>query len=65
MNTIPKLFVDPSWQGIMSLSRGELIELAMFGVVSILWIAAMCYGMYRMFRRSPPSDSTLQSGKAE
>ena len=54
MNTIPKLFVDPTWQGIMSLSRGELIELAMFGVVSILWIAAMGYGIYRMFRRGPP-----------
>jgi hypothetical protein len=55
MNTIPKLFVDHSWAAIMNLSAGEQIELAMFGVVSILWIAAMCYGIYRMFRRKPPS----------
>lgn len=56
MNTIPKLFLDPTWQGIMNLSRGELIELAMFGVVSLLWIAGMCYGFYRMFRRAPSRD---------
>jgi hypothetical protein len=56
MNTIPKLFIDPSWQGIMSLSRGELIELAMFGVVAILWIAGMCYGSYRMLRRRPRDE---------
>ncbi|HEV7803902.1 MAG TPA: hypothetical protein VGP15_22710 [Burkholderiales bacterium] len=49
MNTIPKLFVDPSWAAIMKLSTGELIELAMFGLVSILWIAGMAYGGYRMF----------------
>jgi hypothetical protein len=51
MNTIPKLFVDPSWQAIMNLSSGELIELAMFGVVSLLWIAGMCYGGYKMLSR--------------
>jgi hypothetical protein len=50
VNTIPKLFVDPSWQAIMNLSGGEQIELAMFGLVSVLWIAGMCYGFYRMLR---------------
>jgi hypothetical protein len=65
VNTIPKLFVDPTWQGIMSLSGGEQIELAMFGVVSILWIAGMCYGFYRMFRRTRPADAVSESGKAE
>jgi hypothetical protein len=65
VNTIPKLFLDPSWQGIMSLSRGEQIELAMFGVVSILWIAGMCYGFYRMFRRRPREDTVSEAGKTE
>jgi hypothetical protein len=51
MNTIPKIFLDPSWSAIMSLSRGEQIELAMFGLVSILWIAGMIYGGYRMLSR--------------
>ena len=35
----------------MNLSSGELIELAMFGVVSVLWIAGMCNGLYKMFQR--------------
>ena len=54
MNTIPKVFVDPSWAGIMKLSSGEQIELAMFGVVAILWIAGMIFGGYLMFRRKRP-----------
>ena len=65
MNTIPKLFLDPTWAGIMNLSGGEQIELAMFGVVSLLWIAGMCYGFYRMFRRKPQDDAVSESGKAE
>ena len=55
MNTIPKLFIDHSWEAIMKLSSGELIELIMFGVVSLLWIAGMCYGIYKMCRRNPRS----------
>ena len=51
MNTIPKLFLNPTWEGIMSLSRGEQIELAMFGVVGILWIAGLIFGGYLMLRR--------------
>ena len=51
MNTIPKLFVDPSWAAIMALPTGEKIELAMFGLVSILWIAGMIWGGYRMFSK--------------
>ena len=51
MNTIPKLFVDPSWASIMSLSRGEQIELAMFGLVAVLWIGGLIWGGYRMFSR--------------
>ena len=53
MNTLPKLFVDPSWRAIMDLPTGELIELAMFGLVSLLWIAGMAYGIYKMFHRRP------------
>jgi hypothetical protein len=51
VNTIPKLFVDPSWWAIMGLSAGEQIELAMFGVVSLLWIGGLIYGGYRMMSR--------------
>ena len=51
MNTIPKLFNDPSWSMIMSLPRGEQIELVMFGLVSILWIGGMIWGGYRMFSK--------------
>ena len=51
MNTIPKLFIDSSWAAIMSLSTGELIELAMFALVSILMIAGMLYGGYKMLPR--------------
>ena len=53
MNTLPKLFVDPSWHMIVNLPAGELIELIMFGVVSLLWIAGMGYGIYKMFHRKP------------
>jgi hypothetical protein len=51
LNTIPKLFVDPSWAAIMALSRGEQIELAMFGLVSLLWIGGMIWGGYRMMSK--------------
>ncbi|HEX2825194.1 MAG TPA: hypothetical protein VHP37_02500 [Burkholderiales bacterium] len=51
MNTIPKLFVDPSWSAIMALSAGEQIELAMFALVSLLWIGGLIWGGYRMMNR--------------
>ena len=51
MNTIPKLFLNPTWDGIMALSRGEQIELAMFAVVSILWIGGLIIGGWLMVRR--------------
>jgi hypothetical protein len=51
VNTIPKLFVDPSWSAIMALSTGEQIELAMFALVSLLWIGGLIWGGYRMMNR--------------
>jgi hypothetical protein len=51
MNTLPKLFDHFSWDGIMTLSSGEQIELAMFGLVAVLWIAGLVYGGYLMFRK--------------
>ena len=51
MNTIPKLFVDPSWSAIMALSTGEKFEIAMFALVSILWIGGLIWGGYRMMSR--------------
>ena len=51
MNTIPKLFVDPSWSAIMALPTGEKIELVMFALVSILWIGGLIWGGYRMMSK--------------
>ena len=51
MNTIPKLFVDPSWAAIMALPTGEKIEIAMFALVSLLWIGGLIWGGYRMFSK--------------
>ena len=51
MNTIPKLFVDPSWSAIMALSGAEKIELVMFALVSILWIGGLIWGGYRMMSK--------------
>ena len=51
MNTIPKLFLDPSWSAIMALSSGEKAELAMFALVSLLWIGGLIWGGYRMLSR--------------
>jgi hypothetical protein len=52
VNTIPKLFIDPSWAAIMALSTGEKAEIAMFALVSILWIGGMIWGGYRMMTKS-------------
>jgi hypothetical protein len=51
VNTIPKLFGDPSWAAIMALPAGEKIELAMFGLVSLLWIGGLIWGGYRMMSK--------------
>jgi hypothetical protein len=46
MNTIPRLFMDPSWETIRNMSGGELVELVMLGVLSVGVVAAMVYGIY-------------------
>ena len=46
MNTIPRLFMDPSWATIRSMSSGELVELTMLGVLSLGFVAACVYGIY-------------------
>ena len=52
MNTLPRLFMDPSWDMIRSLSTNELIELAMLGLMSIALIGIVGYGIYAaLFRR--------------
>jgi hypothetical protein len=51
MNTIPKLFLDPSWSAIMAMSTGEKIEVAMFALVSVLWIGGLIWGGYRMMSK--------------
>ena len=46
MNTIPRLFLDPSWETIQNMSGSELFELGMLGVLSIGLVAAVLYGLY-------------------
>jgi hypothetical protein len=46
MNTIPRLFMDPSWQTIRSMSGGEIVELVMLGLMSVGLLAAGIYGVY-------------------
>ena len=46
MNTLPRLLDNLSWATIASLSANELIELAMFAVLSLGLVAAVCYGIY-------------------
>jgi hypothetical protein len=52
MNTIPRLFLDPSWETIRSMSGSELVELLMLGVLSAGLVAAVLWGLYVwLFRR--------------
>ena len=46
MNTIPRLFLDPSWETIRNMSGGDLFELAMLGVLSVGLVAAVLWGVY-------------------
>ena len=47
MNTIPRLFNNPSWQTIASFSLDELIEFSMLMVLSIGLIAIVAYWIVR------------------
>jgi len=51
MNTLPRLFTNPSWETIATFSGSELAELAMLALLSAGILAAMCYGIYLAFRR--------------
>ena len=52
MNTIPRLFNDPSWATISSFSANELTELVMLALMSVGLVAAIIYGVYiGLFRR--------------
>jgi hypothetical protein len=52
MNTIPRLFLDPSWETIRNMSGSELFELAMLGVLSVGLVAAVLCGLgLWLFRR--------------
>lgn len=52
MNTIPRLFQDPSWATISSFSTNELTELVMLALMSVGLVAAVTYGVYiALFRR--------------
>ena len=52
MNTIPRLFHDPSWSTISSFSANELTEFVMLALMSLGLVAAIIYGIYiGLFRR--------------
>ena len=52
MNTLPRLFQDPSWATISSFPANELIEFVMLAVLSVGLVAGILYGVYAgVFRR--------------
>jgi hypothetical protein len=56
MNTIPRLLFEPSWVTIRNMSGSELFELAMLGMLSVGFVAAVLYGLYLwLFRRKRAS----------
>ena len=50
MNVVPRLIDNPSWATIASFSGNEMVEFAMFVVLSVGLIAAVCYGIYAALR---------------
>jgi len=57
MNTLPRLFMNPSWETILSMSWGELCELGGFVLLSVGFVAALAYGTYvGIFSRKPAAD---------
>jgi hypothetical protein len=57
MNTIPRLFLDLSWETIRSMSGTELVELVMLGVLSVGFVAAVLWGLYLwLFRRKHAAE---------
>ena len=52
MNSIPILFMNPTWETLAKHSTNEIVELVMLGVLSIGLIATVTYGVYSaLFRR--------------
>ena len=52
MNSLPRLFMDPSWEMIRSLPTNDLIELIVLGLMSAGLLGAAIYGIYLgLFRR--------------
>lgn len=52
MNSIPHLFMNPTWDTLAKLSTNELTELIVLGLMSIGLIGVAGYGIYTLlFRR--------------
>ena len=56
MNTLPRLFQDPSWATIAGFSTNELAELSMLSVLSVGLVGAILYGVYIAFFRRKHND---------
>lgn len=51
MNTIPRLFENPTWETIASFSGNELAEFVMLAVLSLGLVAGVIYGVWLSLRR--------------
>ena len=56
MNSIPLLFMNPTWETLAKLSTNEIVELVMLGVLSIGLIATVSYGIYSVLVRREHKD---------
>jgi len=53
VNSITRLFMDPSWEMIRNLPANDLMELIVLGLMSVGLLAAALYGIYLgLFRRN-------------
>ena len=46
MNVVPKLIDNPTWATIAAFTPNEMVEFAMFALLSIGLVAAVGYGIY-------------------
>ena len=51
MNVVPKLIDNPTWATVAAFSPNEMVEFAMFAVLSIALVGAVAYGIYSAFKR--------------
>jgi hypothetical protein len=56
LNIVPRLIDNPTWATIAGFSANELVELAMFVLLSTGLVVAVAYGIYRAMRHRGQED---------